>query len=82
MTCKNCAHNRGSWVTRNFSNSVWWTCDLAMTEPRFNRVDGKTTPGEYESCSAVRRNESLCGKEAKAWTPRRKKDLFLLLKRI
>jgi hypothetical protein len=45
-------------------------------------VDGKTTGGDYNACSMARGLENICGKEGRHWTPRNKKDLFILLKRI
>lgn len=82
INCKNCKFNRASWFTRHFSSSVWWTCELKQSEPVYNVVDGSTRPAEYASCSLVRHDEDLCGKNAKAWMPRSKKDLFLLLKHV
>ena len=82
VTCKNCKLNRASWLSRNFANSVWWTCSLKKSEPVYNVVDGTTKPAEYASCSSVRWDEDLCGENAKAWIPRSKKDLFLLLTHV
>jgi hypothetical protein len=84
LTCKNCKNNISSWAVRNFSNSVWWRCGLENNrEPsKFNPVDGTTKGGGYNSCGMARAVESICGAEARHWTPRRKKDLFMFLKRI
>jgi hypothetical protein len=82
VTCKNCKFNRASWFTRTFSSSIWWTCGIKKTESYYNVVDGTYRPGRYEDCSTMRLDENLCGKGAKAWMPRSKKDLFLLLKHV
>ena len=82
VTCKDCANNRASWFGRHFASSVWWTCSLEKSEPKYDLVDGRTRPGEYISCSSARWDERLCGKNASQWKPRNKKDLFVYLKRI
>ncbi len=84
VTCKNCKHNISGWFVRNFSKSVWWQCGLPENfEPaKHNPVDGKTRGGYYNSCGLARGVESICGKEGRHWTPRNKKDLFILLKRM
>jgi hypothetical protein len=67
-------------MERTFGSSFFWQCKLKITEPRFNPVDGKTTPARHERCSDVRWDEKVCGRDAKAWQPRHKKDLFVFLK--
>ena len=84
VTCKNCRNNISSWMVRNFSDSAFWRCGIEGNyEPKeFNPVDGKTRGGYYKSCSLARGKYGLCGPDATQWTPRRKLDLFILLKRI
>lgn len=84
VTCKNCCNNQASWFVRNFGNSVFWSCGIEGNyEPEeFNPVDGKTRGGYYKSCSTARGKYGPCGPEARLWTPRNKKDIFVFLKRI
>lgn len=84
VTCKNCKHNISSWTVRNFSNSVWWKCDLPDNyEPEvYNPVDGKSRGGYFNSCGMARGIERICGTKGRNWTPRSKKDLFVFLKRV
>ena len=84
VTCKDCRNNQASWMVRNFSNSVWWSCGIEENyEPtEYNPVDGKTRGGYYKSCSIARGKYGPCGPDAKLWTPRRKRDLFIFLKRV
>mgnify|MGYP003353844329 CR=1 FL=1 len=84
VTCKDCCNNQASWFARNFGNSIWWKCGLEENyEPKeFNPVDGKTRGGYYKGCSDARGKYGACGVEAKHWTPRRKQDLFIFLKRV
>ena len=80
-TCQHCQHNNSGFISRYFGGSIWWTCDLRYTEPKYNPVDGKTSKGYFKDCSVNRSNEDVCGRNATQWKPRRKQDLFILLKR-
>ena len=83
VTCKNCLHNASSWWQRNLNgSSFFWQCRLKTLPEKYNPVDGTTTKERFERCADVRWDEKICGKDAKAWQPRNKKDLFLFLKKF
>ena len=92
VLCKDCAHAFTKWSDFPFSlinKSTYTYCRKAYTPPRneFNPVVGtRHIPGEYRSADIERLdiisyNRDRCGPEGKNWSPKRKKDIFVLLKR-
>lgn len=80
LNCHDCAHSQANWLFRLTKFSAGYTCKLDYREPYTNQVTGRVTAGYYYPCSATRIDEKVCGRSAKAWTPRTKKDIFTLLK--
>jgi hypothetical protein len=88
MLCKDCKHaflpwhDLPNWLF--FRNQYWYKCRRSgkTIEVEFNPVTGsKSLPADYKSCYQERGFLGDCGKEAKYWSPKHKKDLFKLLKR-
>ena len=53
-----------------------------VEEIDYNPVTGsKKKSPEYKTCREERGLSGECGKDAKYWTPKRKKDLFKMLQR-
>ena len=80
LNCHDCAHSRANFLVRLFRLSSGYRCGLDWRPDRYDHVTGRTDPGYYYTCSSTRIDTRVCGPEAKAWTPRTKKDMFTLLK--
>ena len=78
--CHDCAHSRANFLARLTRTSFGYRCSLDWKEPRTDNVTGKVQDGYYAYCASTRFNNEICGSNAKAWTPRTKKDIFTLLK--
>lgn len=92
VLCKDCAHAFTKWSDFPFSliyKSTYTYCRKAYIPPRteINPVVGeRSIPGEYRSADIerldlVNLNSDRCGPEGKHWSPKHKKDIFVLLKR-
>lgn len=81
LKCKDCKHAKGPWFARLFRESYRFQCTIPESwhEEKYDPVFGKTTPGYFASCG-VMRITTECGPEAKRWTPRDTKLIFLALK--
>lgn len=91
LLCKDCKHSRispiaivGSYIFE-FSkpDPVYYKCGRTFTPKRFevNFVTGSTKiPSSMSYCENERKIGS-CGRRAKYWQPKKKKDLFKLLTR-
>lgn len=82
LKCKDCKHANGSWFSRITQASHFFDCTIpeSWNEEKYDPVFGKTTPGYFSSCNVMRGSYSECGPEAKKWTPRNSKLIFLALK--
>jgi len=80
LKCHDCAHSRANILTRLTRTSYGYRCGLNWKEATVDKVTGKVEPGHYAFCASTRYNTEICGTDAKAWTPRTKKDFFTLLK--
>jgi len=87
LLCKDCKHS-----FRELSSFVYWgsgaewRCRQAFVEEAVEHdpVTGpKTIPAHYLRCASARGSwsDSVCGKQAKLWQPKNKKDLFKLIKK-
>lgn len=80
LLCKDCKHSRyRPWY------AISYRCHRAPVpaETKVDPVTGpSTTPSHYESCFAQRLDYTDgCGKAGRFWEPKRKKDLFKLIKK-
>jgi hypothetical protein len=81
LLCKDCAHAiLPAWHRRWLYSVRFADCKKSYVEPRFNPVDGTSSPGYYAPASVVRVDRTICGPDAKSWMPRTKYDLFKLIK--
>lgn len=80
LLCKDCAHSRASLYTRITNSRFGFRCSLDWIEPTRDNVTGEVTKGFYHSCGATRMDDKICGRSARAWTPRKKHGLLTLLK--
>lgn len=82
LKCKDCKHAKGPITARIFRESYFMKCTIpeAWVEEKYDPVFGKTAPGFFHACSVMRGTYEACGPEAKQWTPRSSKLIFLALK--
>ena len=82
LKCKDCKHASGSLAARLLRESYFFKCTIpeSWNEEKYDPVFGKTTPGFNSSCNVMRGSFSVCGPDAKKWTPRNTKLIFLALK--
>ena len=82
LKCKDCKHAKGPWTARIFRESYFFKCTIpeAWNEEKYDPVFGKTTPGYFHSCGVMRGTYEACGPDAKRWTPRSTKMIFLALR--
>lgn len=82
LKCKDCKNADASWFTRLTRASHFFKCTIpeSWNEEKYDPVFGKTTPGYNSSCNVMRGSFSACGPDAKKWTPRNTKLIFLALK--
>ncbi len=84
--CKDCKNAMVSTIEKilSFGNpaSYSYKCRKAFTEGHleYDAVTGPTkVSAKYEYCSVARIDNKQCGKDAKLWEPKHKKDLFKFL---
>lgn len=78
LLCKDCIHRTFNWVYLDYQ------CNRAAHREKTNLVTGKKITSALFDCSYQRRDNQVrdvCGSEGKYWTPKKKKDLFKILKR-
>jgi hypothetical protein len=82
LKCKDCKHAKGPITARIFRESYFMKCTIqeSWNEEKYDPVFGKTTPGYFHSCNVMRGTYEECGPDAKRWTPRDTKLIFLALK--
>jgi len=82
LKCKDCIHSKADFISRVFNFSAGFRCTIpeAVKSETYDPVTGKITPGYLSFCSTMR-IEKACGPQAKAWSPRSKKHLFLLFQK-
>jgi len=91
VLCKDCIHGFFRWQDYPmawFDKSSYLYCKKAYTEATEEHdpvVGIRYEPGRYRSARFERlkifQDETRCGPEGKFWSPKNKKDLFVLLKR-
>lgn len=84
--CKDCKHSMVSTIEKILSfgrpASYGYKCKLAFTDAHleYDAVTGpKKISAKYDYCSVARIDNRKCGKDAKLWEPKHKKDLFKFL---
>lgn len=93
VLCKDCKHSfRQLSELPQWGSGYEWRCRLNYIENEVveNRVTGNTIrPSYYARCSNTRmdfltkdRNDEICGKAGKWWSPRNNKDLFKFIKHV
>lgn len=78
LTCKDCIHRQIHWVYLDYQ------CNRAYDRAKIDLVTGKKVYSARFDCDYQRRENlviDVCGPEGKYWSPKKKKDLFKLLKR-
>lgn len=85
ITCTSCAHSSATWTHRligQYDNFL--RCNRLMTgEQKMDVVTGKVVDDRrHPFCSSARGSFGECKVEAIYWTPKHKRDLFKLLKRV
>lgn len=89
VTCKTCVHCFVTEWPKFMASEGDYRCKLEWSgKQEVNIVTGKTTDTrEFIPCFRRRTLgyvglDGECGKEGKQWTPKNKKDLFKLIKRM
>jgi hypothetical protein len=81
LLCKDCAHAiLPAWHRRLLFGIDGTLCSKDYVQPKFNPVTGKSRPGYYTFAGATRMDTRICGPEAISWMPRKKEDLFKLIR--
>ena len=82
LKCKDCIHAKGTFMDRLLRNTYAFKCTIteSWNEEKYDPVFGKTTPGYFTTCSAMRKKFSACGPEGKHWSPRNSKLIFVALR--
>lgn len=79
LTCKDCIHRQLHWFY-----GLDYKCNHAVDRATIDLVTGKKKYSTKFDCGYQRRENlviDVCGPEGKYWSPKKKKDLFKLLKR-
>lgn len=88
LLCKDCVHSYIPWhmlpLAYGEKKHLYYLCKKTIkkrsADERDNLVTGtENKKKEYEMCAIARMNSSECGTDAKHWSPKHKKDLFLVL---
>lgn len=90
LLCKDCAHSFKPLSAVIFFYGAWSLRCRASFKPaeiKEDLVSGpRTVPAHYESCGTARLGftskdlkDTNCGKDARHWQPRNKRDLFKLI---
>lgn len=90
-SCEDCKNSRVGWWRRLKSilgirdlEPEDYSCHMVVRihRTKFDSVLGYTgTKIDLDTCSNARFSKRLCGKNARYWVPRHKKDLFKKLKK-
>lgn len=81
LKCKDCIHSKSSWLARLTQFSGGFTCSIpeSWVQPKYDPVIGKESEGYFSSCGTMRIDKA-CGPEAKSWSPKTTKLIFLKLR--
>jgi hypothetical protein len=85
LLCKDCRHVRVDWLARLVKASRQFSCTLpeSWIPPDYDPVIGLTKEGYFQSAITMRSPwNKTCGAAAIKWLPRKKKHLFLMLRKV
>ncbi len=85
LLCKDCKHSRADWLARLIKASRQFSCTLpeSWIPPDYDPVIGLTKEGYFQSAVTMRSPwNKTCGAAATKWLPRKKKHLFLMLRKV
>ena len=86
LACPDCVYAQcggavNTFLARLTGVQYGWQCRRVIEPGSFNRATGTQEPDQYQLCAVERGKYGECGVDAKHWTPRRRQDLFRLLRR-
>jgi hypothetical protein len=88
LLCKDCKHSFrtiGNILTHGFNSEYAYQCRKTFKETHIEPnpvVGSKKVLAKYDSCGVARIGiNDRCGEEGKWWEPKKKKHLFLLIKK-
>lgn len=87
FACVDCRHSKISILDWLFDlgrpDKHLYKCSKLKYSLGYNDsvIGNRDIKSEFYTCGVAREQEKLCGRKGKYWTPKRKKDLFRLLKK-